>query len=134
MDTTLDFVSRARLAWQQFRNPSGTIDNNLRHAEEGPVHHDHEETTARQVSAWPVNNTENSNALDQFRLLVGIYQHKTFQAPHGFTVNRRPQATLDHRPAPNMGIYTIVCDSEIKSKRNYKSFSRLLNGCLGLQL
>ncbi|KAF2173483.1 hypothetical protein M409DRAFT_15764 [Zasmidium cellare ATCC 36951] len=33
-----------------------------------------------------------------------------------------------------MGIYTTVCDSEIKCKRNHKMFSRLINGCLGLQI
>lgn len=128
MDSTLDFVSRARLAWQQFRNPSGL--DHVRNAEEGPVH---DPEAARRSSILPTDANENS-PLNEFRLLVGIYQHKTFQAPHGFTVNRRPQTSVGHRPAPNMGIYTTVCDHEIKCKRNYKSFSRLINGCLGLQM
>lgn len=33
-----------------------------------------------------------------------------------------------------MGIYTTVCDREIKCKRNYKFASRLINTCLGLQI
>lgn len=33
-----------------------------------------------------------------------------------------------------MGIYTSVCDKEIKCKRNYKSFSRVINIALGMQL
>ena len=130
MDASLDFASRARHAWQQFRNPSGL--NDLRGQEEG-VHHREMEDPNRRASTWPLAR-EDSNPLDEFRLLVGIYQHKTFRAPHGFTANRRPQVSLDHRPAPNMGIYTTVCDSEIKCKRNHKMFSRLINGCLGLQM
>ncbi|EME42528.1 hypothetical protein DOTSEDRAFT_175662 [Dothistroma septosporum NZE10] len=33
-----------------------------------------------------------------------------------------------------MGIYTTVCDAEIKQKRNYKLFNRLITSCLGLQI
>lgn len=33
-----------------------------------------------------------------------------------------------------MGIYTTVCDAEIKQKRDYKFFNRLITGCLGLQI
>lgn len=130
MDASLDFASRARHAWQQFRNPSGL--NDLHRQEEGQAPSE-VENADRRPSTWPLSPNE-SNPLNEFRLLVGIYQHKTFRAPHGFTPNRRPQAGLDHRPAPNMGIYTTVCDSEIKCKRNHKTFSRLINGCLGLQM
>ncbi|EGP86916.1 uncharacterized protein MYCGRDRAFT_27514, partial [Zymoseptoria tritici IPO323] len=38
------------------------------------------------------------------------------------------------RPAPNVGIYSTVCECEIKAKRNYKSSARLINFCYGLQI
>ncbi|KAF2095916.1 hypothetical protein NA57DRAFT_43740, partial [Rhizodiscina lignyota] len=100
---------------------------------------------------------EPSEKLIEFRILVGsksgnansasfafnssnkltrlaVWQDKSFKAPHGFNPNHRPVVTSGHRPAPNMGIYATVYDLEIKSKRQYKLFSALISGCLGLQI
>jgi hypothetical protein len=42
--------------------------------------------------------------------------------------------TTQGRPAPNRGIYVHVVDSEIKCRKSYRFFSRLINSCLGLQI
>ncbi|EME80707.1 uncharacterized protein MYCFIDRAFT_79907 [Pseudocercospora fijiensis CIRAD86] len=133
MDSTLDFVTRARHAWQEFRRPSEfDAMNRQKQTEAG---HGGE----RKSSFWhhhdpSVQDPDERTPLQQFRLLLGIHQDKSFSPPQGFKPNRRPQASIDHRPSPNMGIYTSVCDKEIKCKRNYTSFSRVINIALGLQL
>ncbi|KAF7195095.1 hypothetical protein HII31_03563 [Pseudocercospora fuligena] len=133
MDSTLDFVTRARHAWQEFRQPS-EFDTVNRQAQIEAGH-----GGERKSSFWhhhdpSVQDPEERTPLQQFRLLVGIHQDKSFSPPQGFKPNRRPQASIDNRPSPNMGIYTSVCDKEIKCKRNYTSFSRVINIALGLQL
>lgn len=130
MDATLDWTRRARHAWQEFRQPSQV--NVLQGQQEaergehrGSLWHNHDPS---------VNDPNERTALENYRLLVGIHQDKSFSPPHGFMANRRPQLSIEHRPSPNLGIYSTVCDAEIKQKRNFKSFSRLINCCLGLQL
>lgn len=39
-----------------------------------------------------------------------------------------------NRPAPNQGIYKHVVDEEKAARKEYVIFSRLINGCLGLQI
>jgi hypothetical protein len=39
-----------------------------------------------------------------------------------------------HRPGPNRGIYQHVVEEENAAKYKYLLFSRLINGCLGLQI
>ncbi|PPJ50539.1 hypothetical protein CBER1_05526 [Cercospora berteroae] len=128
MDASLDFLRRARHAWSEFRQPNASHAQQSGHPEDQNGNHNH----------WrpdpSLNNPNERTALENFRLLVGIHQDKSFSPPHGFMANRRPQLSIDHRPSPNLGIYSTVCDAEIKSKRNYKSQSRLINACLGLQL
>lgn len=63
-----------------------------------------------------------------------VVQDRSFRAPNGWDPNALPINTVNARPAPNMGIYTRVYAAEIKCKRNYKSTSRLINTCLGLQI
>lgn len=85
MDSALDFSSRARFAWKQFRNPSGL--DPARHVD--PVRDAEEAHTSdtrpgvRRESTWPLDPVEGGNPLNEFRLLVGIHQHETFRAPHG---------------------------------------------------
>ncbi|GIZ48710.1 hypothetical protein CKM354_001176000 [Cercospora kikuchii] len=128
MDATLDFVRRARHAWSEFRQPNAPTGQQSGHPEDQHGNGNH----------WrpdpSLNNPNERSALENYRLLVGIHQDKSFSPPHGFLANRRPQLSIEHRPSPNLGIYSTVCDAEIKSKRQYKSQSRLINVCLGLQL
>jgi SMODS and SLOG-associating 2TM effector domain len=65
------------------------------------------------------------NPLSIFRRITGIHSsptHRTIKKLHL------------HRPAPNQGIYQHVIDEEDKAGRKYVFFSRLINGCLGLQI
>ncbi|KAM3414374.1 hypothetical protein BST61_g11016 [Cercospora zeina] len=129
MDATLDFVRRFRHAWKEFRQPAAT------NAQNGQQPGHPEDQHGAHWRPDPSRNSPNDRtALENYRLLVGIHQDKSFSPPHGFMANRRPQLSIEHRSSPNLGIYSTVCDAEIKSKRNYKSQSRLINCCLGLQL
>ena len=66
-----------------------------------------------------------SNQLAIFRRLAGIDS----------SIAHRPNRHLRlHRPAPNRGIYQHVVEEESAAKRKYLLFSRLINGCLGLQI
>ncbi|KAI5364169.1 hypothetical protein Slin14017_G061330 [Septoria linicola] len=129
MDATLDFTRRARHAWLEFRQPSKLNIHDAPHQGESEEQRDHH--LAHDPS---VNDPNQRTPLENYRLLVGIHQDKSFGTPHGFMANRRPQLSITGRPSPNLGIYSTVCDAEIKQKRNYKSQSRLINCCLGLQL
>ncbi|KJX96278.1 hypothetical protein TI39_contig684g00003 [Zymoseptoria brevis] len=122
MDATLDFVGRARHAFAEFRHPSQMgFDTEQQQPE--AVH---------KPSIAPL--IEPNSQLHDFRLLVGIWQDKSYTSKHGFKANRLPEASTLERPAPNIGIYSTVCECEIKAKRNYKSSARLINFCYGLQI
>jgi SMODS and SLOG-associating 2TM effector domain len=66
-----------------------------------------------------------SDDLSVFRRLTGIDSSPTHKAS-----KKRHR----HRPANNNGIYQHVFDEEKAAKRKYIIFSRLINGCLGLQI
>jgi hypothetical protein len=60
-----------------------------------------------------------------FRRLTGI---------DSGVAHRRNKPLNLYRPAPNEGIYQHVIDEEKAARKKYLIFSRLINGCLGLQI
>ena len=65
--------------------------------------------------------------LAAFRMLVGITTHSSM-----LTSSLRPSTS--GRPATNVGIYQRVIRNENTSKKGFKIFSYLINGCLILQI
>jgi len=137
MDSTLDFVTRARRAFQEFRHPTDAPGglNAVEPREHSNAGIADDEEARPHPSLYPkITAMENQARLAEFRLLVGIVQDKSFTGHFGFQHNRRSQPSLTHRAAPNVGIYSTVCDNEIKAKRNFKGASRFINIALGLQI
>ncbi|KAF1807854.1 hypothetical protein P152DRAFT_485916 [Eremomyces bilateralis CBS 781.70] len=64
-----------------------------------------------------------TDKLTAFRTILGISEAPTLTATAYF-----------RRPASNIGIYARIVNSEATSKQQYKIFSFLINGCLGLQI
>ncbi|KAI3320000.1 hypothetical protein HD806DRAFT_507381 [Xylariaceae sp. AK1471] len=61
-----------------------------------------------------------------FRLMLGIQT-----SPYlGFTIS----SPLGTRPAPNIGLYARIVQSEQKAKDSFKVFSVVINGCYFLQI
>ncbi|KAL9091585.1 MAG: hypothetical protein Q9159_001323 [Coniocarpon cinnabarinum] len=69
-----------------------------------------------------------TSPLATFRLLVGITSDTSIHPPNStwFTASKRP--------APNVGIFPRIIHNEMHAKSGYKTYSILINACLGLQI
>jgi hypothetical protein len=77
--------------------------------------------------ATPPPHTERpipvSDKLTHFRTLIGIHSAPTFTA-----------ISILKRPAPNVGIYARTVHAESRARLEFRIFTVLANGCLGLQI
>ena len=83
----------------------------------------------RMSAETTLTKTDPMSPLAQFRLLVGITSSSDVHS----RINTKSSAGAK-RAAPNIGIYSHVVHYEQNSKKGFKTYSILINTCLGLQI